>query len=136
MYVQVNIGRSVTGQGPLTADEWQAFQADTKSVVNDLIWDLAANYKDIEIEKHVGRGVYLDTSEESVHFSFFIPANRIITKPPQTAAAMTSFTRALRVLAREYHQDAIAVIAGSRLIKAAPPAHEKEHAEGDCNCGV
>lgn len=116
MYVQVNIGRNVKGE-PMQDTQWQAFQGDVRSAINDLIWDLARDYKDIEIETHRGTGYYNRVEEQSVHVSFFIPVFGIITTGPQTAAAMTSFTRHLRVLAREYGQDSIALITGSRLLK-------------------
>jgi len=115
-YVQLNIGRDVTDQGPLTDSEWETFQADTRDMLVELWQDLTGEYRgEPSVEVHTGGGVWLDHSEESAHLSVLIPVG---VQPGTQAAVMARFNRGLGQLARDFHQDSIALITGSKLIKA------------------
>lgn len=116
-YVQLNIGRGVTDSGPLTEYEWEQFQAEAKDLLLMLFQDLACKpVTGVTVEFHTGNGVWVDHSEESVHISILIP---VFVKSDQDAAIMARFTRQVKQLAKDNHQEAIALIVGSKLVKSA-----------------
>lgn len=130
-YVQLNIGRTVTDQGPLTDTEWETFQADAKDMLVELWQDLSGEYRGAPtVEVHTGGGVWLDHSEESAHLSILIPVG---VQHATQAVIMARFNRGLKILARNFSQEAIALITGSKLVKAALPKCHPDHVE---DCGV
>lgn len=95
-YVQVNIGR-----GELSRRDWAQFQADAKLALRE-----TTRGTKMQVFRHLGTGVYEGIPEQSAHISTFADVD----------------TYALRVrlslLARKFHQKAIALIVGSDLIFA------------------
>ena len=120
-YVQVNIGRNV-GDEPMSDFLWVEFQNEVARALIDLIWDTEpdreASPSTDEIEIHEGRGNWGGRGtpdEESVHYSILVETGKLPVG--EFAHAMADFTRALRDLAGEFGQEAIALITGSRLLK-------------------
>lgn len=113
MYVQLNLGRGVEGEGPLTETEWADFQDGAALALQTLAQDVGIH--DYTIERHYGQGAYLDHSEESAHISLLSPV-----KPPldYMLEAFNALTKSLKDLAAEYHQHSIGLVQSSRLIKA------------------
>lgn len=95
VYVQANFGRNV-GDEPMSDDQWNLFRADVQVAFG------------VRTEAHFGQGTYDGVTEDSCHVSGFVLGGRVEALEAELAA-----------LAAEYGQDSIALIVGSRLIKAA-----------------
>ncbi len=116
-YIQVNIGRNV-GDVPMSDLRWLDFQNEVMHALLDLIADVEnePNFRTSRIEIHDGVGSWGgDREEESLHLSILLSP---ITPAPMTNRAMVSFKHRLQEIAAEYGQEAIALITGSRLLKA------------------
>jgi hypothetical protein len=138
MFIQITIGRNV-GNVPMSDALWLNFQIDACELVEDLVLDLTGlrtwsqvSHTDVSLEKHIGDGAWSGSLEDSVKFAAYFPIHMVSTKPPQTAAAMTTFTHALKQLAFDYNQDTIHLVTGGKLVKA------RAHCHPTCStdCGV
>ncbi len=97
MYVQVNIGRG-TGDSTMSTERWQRFQSQVKYYLAD---HLASHIDHVEVHHGVGR--WEDKLEDSAHLS-------IIVNDDRWGRRTNDLRAALRFLAKEYKQDAIALI--------------------------
>lgn len=121
MYIQANIGRNME-TGPMSERIWGEFQTATMDAIMDAIMEalpesewpeflVAANgyhragdeYS--AFETHTGSGTWDGVTEESAHVSVFFDT-RAFRTAPVTRALQTG----LEVLAKVWHQEAIAFL--------------------------
>ena len=114
-YIQLNLGRGVADedQGPLTDSEWCAFRADATDLLKIISKTLGG--EEAKVEEHLGLGCWHDQVEDSAHLSVCFDAT---ASRADTALAMAYFDQDVAQLAKDHHQSAIAMISGSKLIKA------------------
>ena len=118
MYVQLNLGRTVTGEGPLLDDEWDSFRSDARDLLTLL--DQSLGEGRAEIKEHIGGDdVYVDYSKQSCHLSILIDDRR--TTGADKALIMAQFDLDLSRLASDHRQEEVVLITGRKRIKAREP---------------
>lgn len=103
-YIAANIGRNV-GDKPMSESAWGSFKLDVETT----LFQAGARLEDAHgIIEGVG-GEWQGTPEESAHVW------QLLTDAP-SASAIADTKHALKILARAYGQDAIALIVGESAL--------------------
>lgn len=103
-YIAANIGRNI-GDTPMSESAWQSFQHDVATT----LFQAGARLEDAHgIIEGVG-GEWQGTPEESAHVW------QLLTEAP-SASTIADTKHTLKILARDYGQDAIALIVGESAL--------------------
>lgn len=103
MYIQVNIGRNVSGE-PMDDIQWNDYIAGVIHILDQCREHSEMGYG--WPENHSGYGSWEGVQEESAHISLF----------HEGGFDLDGIRGQLRRLKNEYGQDAIALIVGSELV--------------------